>query len=119
MVPDYRIIRRADCTSSTEIHYTDCSICTSKFLQLHGETLKGLQDTFSNVGLFFIDEKSMAGQKIFTMVSKCLKETRPHYTLYKDRPFGNLSVVLFGDFKQLPSICDYPIFKANTFNLSG
>ena len=51
----------------------------------------------------------MAGQKIFTMVSKRLQETRPHY---KDKSFGNLSVVLLVDFKQLPKVCDYLIFKA-------
>ena len=58
-----------------------------------------MQDTFSNVGLLFIDEKSTVGEKIFTMVSKRLQETRPHY---KDKSFGNLSVVLLGDFNQLP-----------------
>ena len=36
---------------------------TSKCLPLHGERLKGMQDTFSNVGILFIDEKSMVGQK--------------------------------------------------------
>ena len=41
-------------------------------MPLHG-------DTFSNVGLLVVDEKSKAVQKIFTMVSKCLHETRPHY----------------------------------------
>ena len=52
-----------------------------------------MQDTFSNVGLLFRDEKSMTVQKIFTMVSKRLQETRLHY---KDKSLGNLSVVLMG-----------------------
>ena len=41
---------------------------TSKCLPLHDERLKEIQETFS-----------MTGQKTFTMVSKRLQETRPHY----------------------------------------
>ena len=41
---------------------------TSKCLPLHDERLSEIQDTFS-----------MIGQKTFTMVSKRLQETRPHY----------------------------------------
>ena len=85
-------------------------VCTSKFLPLHRERLKGTQDTFTNVGILFIDEKSMVGQKTFTMVSKRLQEARPHY---KDKPFGNLSVILLGDFKQLSPVRDSPLFKTN------
>ena len=72
--------------------------------------------TFSNVGILFIDEKSMVGQKTFTMVSKRLQEARSHY---KDKPFGNSSVVLLGDFQQLSPVCDAPLFMANAVNPSG
>ena len=75
-----------------------------------------MHDTVSSVGLLFIDEKSMTGQKIFTMVSKRLQETRPRY---KDKSIGNLSVVPFGDFKQLPPVCDALLFNANTVIPSG
>ena len=77
-----------------------------------------MQDTFSNVGILFIDEKNMVGQKTFTMVTKRLREARPHY---KDKSFGNLSVVLLGggDFKQLSPICDSPLFKTNAVHPSG
>ena len=61
---------------------------TSKCLPLHDERLKEIQETFSNGGLLFIDEKSMTGQKTFTVVRKRLKETRPNY---KDKSFGNTS----------------------------
>ena len=47
---------------------------TRKCLSLHGERLKGMHDTFSNVGILFIDEKSMVCQKTFTVVSKRLQE---------------------------------------------
>ena len=38
---------------------------------LHGETLKSMQETLSNVGILFIEN-------IFTMVSKRLLEAYPH-----------------------------------------
>ena len=78
---------------------------TSKCLPLHDERLKEIQETFS-----------MTCQKTFTMVSKRLQETRPHY---KDKSFGNISVVLMGDDKQLPPICDFMIFNANAVDPSG
>ena len=82
--------------SSTERHYTVSSVCMlqSKFLPLQGEKLKDIQDTFNNVDIRFIDEKSMVGQNIFTIVSKRPQEARPHYD---DNPFGNILVVLLGD----------------------
>ena len=61
---------------------------TSKCLPLHDERLKEIQETFSNGGLFLIDEKSMTGQETFTVVRKRLQETRPNY---KDKSFGNIS----------------------------
>ena len=78
---------------------------TSKCLPLHDERLKEIQEIFS-----------VTGQKTSTMVSKRLQETRPHY---KDKSFGNISVVLMGAFKQLPSICDSLIFNANAVDPSG
>ena len=69
-------------TSSTEMHYTVYSICLlvpSKYLPLHDDRLKETQEKISNGGLLFIDEKSMTGQKTFTVVRKRLQETRPNY----------------------------------------
>ena len=100
-------------------------VSTSKFLPLRGEKLKDIQDTFNNVDIRFIDEKSMVGQKKFTMVSKRLQEACPNY---KDKPFGNISVVLLADFNQRPPVCDSPLlyclvlywlFKANAVISSG
>ena len=88
-------------------------------MPFQGEKLKFIQDTFNNVDIRFIDEKSMVGQKIFTIVIKRLQEARPHYN---DKPFLNISVVLLGDFNQQPTVCNSPLmyclvlswlFKAN------
>ena len=37
-----------------------------------------MQDTFSNIGILLIEEKSMVDQKIFAMVCKRLQEARSH-----------------------------------------
>ncbi|MBM3938769.1 MAG: hypothetical protein FJ333_08995, partial [Sphingomonadales bacterium] len=70
---------------------------------LVGERLMELQRKFEPVGVLIIDEKSMIGQEVFWMISERLKEARPQH---QDQPFGNLSVVLLGDWKQLPPVVD-------------
>ena len=55
---------------------------------LHDERLTERLEKISNGGLLFIDEKSMTGQKTFTVVRKRLQETRPNY---KDKSFADIS----------------------------
>ncbi|KAL8586174.1 hypothetical protein ACOMHN_057736 [Nucella lapillus] len=66
-----------------------------------------LQDAFSKTAILVIDEKSMIGQKTFFHVSERLKEAKPHRA---SEPFGGLTVVLLGDWKQLPSVFDSPLY---------
>ena len=73
---------------------------------LDASRLKGLQEKFNNVAVLVIDEKSMIGQKTFWMISERLKEARPQA---QDQPFGGVSVVLLGDFRQLPPVADSAI----------
>ena len=82
---------------------------TSKCLPLHDERLKEILETFSNGGLLFIDEKSMTGQKTFTVVRKRLQETRPND---KDKSFGNIS-------SGRQAAATNLLFKANAVDPSG
>ncbi|KAL8588676.1 hypothetical protein ACOMHN_046448 [Nucella lapillus] len=66
-----------------------------------------LQDAFSKTAILVIDEKSMIGQKTFFHVSERLKEAKPHRA---SEPFGGLTVVLLGDWKQLPPVFDSPLY---------
>ncbi|KAL8566185.1 hypothetical protein ACOMHN_034761 [Nucella lapillus] len=66
-----------------------------------------LQDAFSKTAILVIDEKSMIGQKTFFHVSERLKEAKPHHA---SEPFGGLTVVLLGDWKQLPPVFDSPLY---------
>ena len=75
-----------------------------------------LQEKFKNLGILCIDEKSMIGQLTFSMVNQRLQEIKPHGA---DKPFGGISIVLLGDWKQLPPVCDSSLYAKNTKNPSG
>ena len=88
----------------------------SKLDPLIGERLFELQKKFQHVGILFIDEKSMMGQQMFWMVGERLKQARPKH---QDKPFGNLSVVLLGDWKQLPPVGDRSLFDKDSTRPAG
>jgi hypothetical protein len=73
-----------------------------------GSPLADLQQRFKHVGVLVIDEKSMMGQKVFYFLNKRLQEARPEKA---DQPFGGLSLVLLGDWKQLPPVLDTPLYQ--------
>ncbi|KAL8597100.1 hypothetical protein ACOMHN_008173 [Nucella lapillus] len=66
-----------------------------------------LQDAFSKTAILVIDEKSMIGQKTFFHVSERLKEAKPYRA---SEPFGGLTVVQLGDWKQLAPVFDSPLY---------
>jgi len=59
------------------------------------------------MAILVIDEKSMIGQDLFRLVDKRLREARPHAY---DLPFGGVSVILLGDWKHLPPVCDASLY---------
>jgi ATP-dependent DNA helicase PIF1 len=67
-----------------------------------------MQLKFKHVCLLVIDEKSMIGQKQLFYVHKRLQEERPDKG---NEPFGGLSIVLLGDWKQLPPVLDSPLYQ--------
>ena len=88
----------------------------AKLEPLQGERLAEIQRRFHKVGVLIIDEKSMIGQEIFWMVSERLKQARPQGC---SEPFGGLSVILLGDWKQLPPVCDAPLYSSVSKNPRG
>ena len=81
-----------------------------KYESLPSDRLLQLQQKFNDIGILVIDEKSMIGQKLFHMVHMRLTEIYPER---REEVFGGLSIVLIGDWKQLPPVADSSLFNKN------
>ena len=82
---------------------------------LSHDALKDLQDHFQNCKLLVIDEKSMVGLYMLYAIDKRLREIK---CTTSDLVFGGISVILMGDFAQLPPVGDKPLYVANPKDLS-
>ena len=71
-------------------------------------TFVPFQAKFDKKGILIIDEKSMIGHSMFINIDKRLREARPNF---RDQYFGGLSIILLGDWKQLPPVCDTALFN--------
>ena len=78
---------------------------------LQGDRLQDLQNKFSRVGILVIDEKSMIGQEIVSCISQRLQEAKPHTS---HLPFGGLSIIILGNWKQLPPVGDSSLYNAKS-----
>ena len=74
---------------------------------LEGNALMRLQDRIKGKKYIIIDEMSMLGQKSFTWVDKRLRQATAQY----GKPFGGMSIILIGDFGQLPPVGDRLLFS--------
>merc|ERR1712240_138098 len=88
---------------------------TDDILPLHPTTLQQMQETFKNTEILIIDEMSMVGQYMLYQLSKRLHELKPKNS---GKEFGGVSIVLMGDFAQLPPVTDLPLYaqKSKTLN---
>ena len=82
---------------------------------LSQETVEELQGIFQNCKLLVIDEKSMVGLYMLYAIDKRLKEIK---STNSNIPFGGISVILMGDFAQLPPVRGKPLFTTDIKNLS-
>ena len=73
--------------------------------------LSNLQRMFSGVKYLIIDEKSMLGLKTLGWIDRRLREIFPERN---SDFFGGLSVILIGDFFQLPPVLSKPIYSECT-----
>ena len=67
-----------------------------------------LQAAFKETKLLIIDEKGMIGLGRLAQIDSRLKELRPEFA---DQAFGGLSMLLAGDFRQLPPVCDLALYS--------
>jgi hypothetical protein len=71
-------------------------------------TLNALQRRFRGIHYLVIDEKSMLGLKTLAWIDQRLREVFPEN---RDEFFGGLSVILIGDFFQLPPVLNKPLYS--------
>ena len=81
------------------------------FKELEGNRLLELQQVMSTVKYLIIDEISMVGRKVFGQIDRRLRQAFPHHA---QDVFGGCSVLLFGDFGQLPPVMDLPLYTTDT-----
>ncbi|KAF5331234.1 hypothetical protein D9611_013064 [Ephemerocybe angulata] len=82
-------------------------IPVNDFAKLSGGALGSLQVDWAGVHFLIIDEKSMVGLKLLSMIDTRCRELRP---LQADTFFGGLHVALVGDFAQLPPVGDTALY---------
>ena len=82
---------------------------------LTGQALAKLQHKIMDIRYLIVDEVSMLGQNMMAWVDKRLRQATTHL----DIPFGGMSVILIGDFAQLPPVGDRPLFAPETAGSHG
>ena len=82
-----------------------------EFKDLEGERLTRLQQAFAEVRYLIIDEMSMVGRKTLRQVDRRLCQAFPHHSL---EVFGGCSCLLFGDFGQLHTVMDLPLYTTDS-----
>ena len=73
---------------------------------LRGQALAKLQHKMKHIRYLIVDEISMLGQNMMAWADKRLRQA----TTKLDTPFGDISVILIGDFAHLPPVGDHPLF---------
>ena len=77
------------------------------FKDLQGTSLQRMQEALSTMTYLIIDEMSMVGRKTFGQIDTRLRQALPHRA---EQLFGGCSIILFGDFGQLPPVMDLPLY---------
>ena len=75
---------------------------------LEGQSLSKLQ--VRHIRYILIDEMSFIGPKMLTQIDACLRQAFP---LQCSIPFGGCSIILPGDFGQLPPVKDIPMYAGS------
>src|SRR5581483_2048114 len=91
----------------TTIHSALSIPTNSTNFNIGGEQLKKLQKRLQDIKYIIIDEKSMVGRKMLALIDMRLCQAFPEQ---QDQLFGGRSVILIGDFGQLPPVFDDPMY---------
>jgi ATP-dependent exoDNAse (exonuclease V) alpha subunit len=89
------------------LHSTLCIFSGNRDKQLKGMQLQSLQEKFKSIKYLIVDEYSMVGCKMLSVIDDRLRQIKCKPTTL----FGGLSVLLVGDSKQLPPVLDTPLWN--------
>ena len=87
----------------------------SSFVPLSGASLRNLQDEHAGTTYYIIDEMSMIGCRTLGMIDQRLRQA---FSNSADQVFGGRSVILVGDFGQLPPVGDVPLWSEPKTSIS-
>ena len=82
----------------------------SPFVPLNGDSLRNMQDEHAGTSYYIIDEMSMIGCRTLGMIDERLRQA---FSNAADQLFGGRSVILVGDFGQLPPVGDSPLWSVS------
>jgi len=74
---------------------------------LNAQQLLPLQGRLNHINYIILDEKSMVGRRLFSKVDS---RFRDGFLYRRNDYFGGCSMLMFGDFGQLPPVGDTPLF---------
>ena len=75
---------------------------------LSDAALQTAQDELDQLRVLIIDEKSFVGGRMLDNIDCRLRQIKDR----RREPFGGVSVILLGDFKQLSPVSDVPLYKS-------
>ena len=78
---------------------------------LHGKSLSVFQEENKHIQYILIDEMSFIGPNLFMQIEIRLCE---FFLETNNHSFGNQSIIIVGDFGQLPPMMDRPIYAEET-----
>ena len=89
-----------------ETLHSAAQLLIREYRELQGDSLQRLQVRLEGKSFLIVDEMSMIGHKMLSSLDNRLRAG----TGKVDIPFGGMSVILMGDFGQLPPVGDRPMY---------
>ena len=95
--------------SGTTVHHLfHLPVQKMSFVEMSGASLRNLQDEHAGTSYYIFDEMSMIGCRMLGMIDERLRQAFPNFA---DQAFGGRSIILVGDFGQLPPVGDSPLWS--------
>jgi hypothetical protein len=85
---------------------------SQKTTGLSVEALNAFRTAFDNVRIVFVDECSMIGSGLLAQINSRLQ----HILHDHEHPFAGMDMIFTGDLRQLPPVCQTPVYKRSRQN---